>query len=71
MTFLTIDQRDQETWYDKQEDKDKNILAMFFTFSMLSCTSPFLTFQSSPEIGERSILVLAGASWVFGQGFRI
>ena len=62
MTFLTIDQRDQETWYDKQEDKDKNILAMFFTFFMLSRTCPFLTLQSSPEIRERSIPVLAGAS---------
>ena len=23
MTFLTIDQRDEEAWYDQNEDKDK------------------------------------------------
>ena len=25
MTFLTIDQKDEETWGDQQEDKDKDI----------------------------------------------
>ena len=24
MTFLTIDQRDKEAWYDQNEDKDKH-----------------------------------------------
>ena len=24
VTFLTIDQKDEETWHDQQEDKDKD-----------------------------------------------
>ena len=24
MTFLTIDQKDEEIWHDQQEDKDKD-----------------------------------------------
>ena len=25
MTFLTIDQKNEKTWHDQQEDKDKDI----------------------------------------------
>ena len=34
MTFLTIDQKDEETWYDQQDkDKDKGIGSdLVFTF---------------------------------------
>ena len=27
MTFLTIDQKDEEIWHDQQEDKDNDIVS--------------------------------------------
>ena len=40
MTFLTIDQKDEETWGDQQEDKDKDIQSDLVTVKVTQLIIP-------------------------------